>query len=97
MKIYEWKGPNIGEGAVGTVRGDEKGKISSRRISEIVPKGQQVSFLKIDVEGTELSALLSAKLLLDLDRIDNILVEFGPPNRWMQVTHRWDQMKVFRY
>ena len=79
------EGTNVAEGAVATVRKVDSGKTSSRRLFEIVPKGHPVSFLKVDVEGTELSVLNSAIPLFDLDLIDNMVVEFGPPSRWMQV------------
>eukprot|EP00797_Seminavis_robusta_P009162 Sro1659_g289210.1 n/a (407) ;mRNA; r:9034-10446 len=41
-----------------------------------------IAFLKIDVEGFELQAAKGAAQLFTAKRIQNTLVEFGPPSRW---------------
>ena len=43
---------------------------------------QEVAFLKIDVEGVELSALRSALTLFAERRVQQALIEFGPSNNW---------------
>lgn len=72
----------IAEGAVATVvRGE--GSVQAIPIAELAPKdGGRIAFMKIDVEGFELHALPSAYPLFQAGRVDNVMVEFGPPSRW---------------
>ncbi|KAI7855690.1 hypothetical protein BDC45DRAFT_86933 [Circinella umbellata] len=51
-------------------------------IDESLTLRQPIHFLKIDVEGFELRALESASKLFELGLIENLIMEFGPPNRW---------------
>jgi FkbM family methyltransferase len=80
---------DIAEGAIATVVREGSGgggseKVEARPISDFIPQGdtRDVCFLKVDVEGFELHAIPSAGMLLDTGRVHNVLVEFGPPNRW---------------
>ena len=43
---------------------------------------RDICFLKVDVEGFELHAIPSAAPLFKAGRVHNVVVEFGPPNRW---------------
>jgi FkbM family methyltransferase len=43
---------------------------------------RRVAFLKIDVNGFDLHAIQSAQSLFAQNRVDNALVEFGPPSHW---------------
>ena len=48
----------------------------------VLCQGRAVAFLKVDVEGFELHAIPSSKTLLESKQVENLLVEFGPPQRW---------------
>jgi hypothetical protein len=43
----------------------------------------RISFLKVDVEGVEIAVIRSAQSLFEQNRVRNMVVEFGPPSRWI--------------
>ena len=49
---------------------------------------QPVAFLKIDVEGNDLKAIGSAHQAYSARLVRNVLVEFGPPQRWAEVARQ---------
>lgn len=75
--------------------GVKTGAVEARPISDFAPAGdRRIAFLKIDVEGFELHGIISAYglfgskadaaagQLFGFARVENAVVEFGPPNRW---------------
>lgn len=73
----------IAEGAVGTVVRGRPGGITAVPLTpDVVPGDARVAFLKVDVEGFESHALLSAGPLLEKQLVRDVIVEFGPPSRW---------------
>ena len=79
----------IAEGAIATVVRKGRGgggseKVDARPISDFIPASEtrDICFLKVDVEGFELHAIPSAAPLFKAGRVHNVVVEFGPPNRW---------------
>jgi hypothetical protein len=58
--------------------------VETRPISDFIPpdENRDIAFLKIDVEGFELHAIPSANKLFASKRARNVLIEYGPPNRW---------------
>jgi FkbM family methyltransferase len=75
---------HIAEGAVGMIQKESSGGVPAYLLGDVIPRETAIGFLKIDVEGSELAVLQSSYSLLDTDMIDNIVVEFGPPSRWMR-------------
>lgn len=80
----------FGDGGVGTVvRNSVQGlnPVEAFPLSAFLNSSEtrRISFLKIDVEGFELQAMSSAGYLFETRRVDNVLVEFGPPSRWKNV------------
>lgn len=75
---------HIAEGAVGMVQKESSGGVPAYLLGDVIPRETAIGFLKIDVEGSELAVLQSSYSLFDNDMIDNIVVEFGPPSRWMR-------------
>ena len=53
-------------------------------VASIAPSAR-IHFLKIDVEGSELSVLRSIEPLLATQQVEHVLMEFGPVNRWQSV------------
>mmetsp|Transcript_32846 Transcript_32846/g.96865 ORF Transcript_32846/g.96865 Transcript_32846/m.96865 type:complete len:447 (-) Transcript_32846:470-1810(-) len=87
------EGQEEGEGAVANVvRGDDSGNgdkaaagmVEARPISDFIPPDEtrDIACLKIDVEGFELHAVPSANKLFESRRVQNVLIEYGPPKRW---------------
>ena len=79
------KNHNINEGAIGTiVKGvSARGQIQTHPIADIVPQNtSEIAFMKVDVEGVELAALISAVPLFRKRIVQMVVVEFGPPSRW---------------
>ncbi len=72
---------HIAEGAVGTIQ-KTPGNIPAYPMDELVPRNTDISFLKIDVEGSDIEALQSSYSLFGDKLVDNVVVEFGPPSRW---------------
>ena len=80
---------DVAEGAIATVvrsgsSGGGSDKVVARPISDFLPPTEKrdICFLKVDVEGFELHAIPSAAPLFATGRVHNLVVEFGPPNRW---------------
>ena len=76
---------NINEGAIGTiVKGvSGRGQIQTHPIADIVPQNAtEIAYMKVDVEGVELAALISAVPLFKKRIVKTVVVEFGPPSRW---------------
>mmetsp|Transcript_146 Transcript_146/g.302 ORF Transcript_146/g.302 Transcript_146/m.302 type:complete len:451 (-) Transcript_146:258-1610(-) len=68
-----------------TASGVSKGEsVAARPVADFIPisERREVCFLKVDVEGFELRAMKSAGKDL-LGRVRNLLVEYGPPSRWV--------------
>ena len=85
------EGQEEGEGAVanvvrgGAANGDKAavGMVEARPISDFLPpETRDIACLKIDVEGFELHAVPSANTLFESKRVQNVLIEYGPPKRW---------------
>lgn len=86
------EGQEEGEGAVANVvRGDAAngdraaaGMVEARPISDFLPPDEtrDIACLKIDVEGFELHAVPSSNTLFESKRVQNVLIEYGPPKRW---------------
>ena len=88
------EGQEEGEGAIANVvRGGATstnggkapaGMVEARPISDFLPPGEtrDIACLKIDVEGFELHAIPSAYTLFESKRVENVLIEYGPPKRW---------------
>jgi FkbM family methyltransferase len=71
-----FSGPEMTAGARDVV---EKIKVRSERLDDVVPLDRKVEFLKIDVEGAELSVLKGARSLVDRSR-PVVLFECTKPN-----------------
>ena len=93
LETYEtitMKDTEKGDGEIATVvrqGGDTGGndiQVKAFPIYQFLSRGdtRRVAFLKIDVEGFDLHAIQSALSLFAQKRVDNALVEFGPPSRW---------------
>ena len=85
------EGQEEGEGAVANVvRGvaakvdkAAAGMVEARPISDfLLDETRDIACLKIDVEGFELHAVPSANTLFESKRVQNVLIEYGPPKRW---------------
>jgi len=86
-EFVSMEGQEEGEGAAANVvRGDtaKPGMVETRPISDFISpdENRDIAFLKIDVEGFELHAIPSANKLFASRRARNVLIEYGPPNRW---------------
>lgn len=53
-------------------------------LADAIGQDGRIAMWKIDVEGAELNAIASAGSALD--RVDNIVAEWGPPERWSSVS-----------
>ena len=58
-------------------------EVSSYPLTDFQKSSDMISFIKIDVGGSEISILQSAFPFFDEDRVDNVFVNFGPPKHWM--------------
>ena len=58
-------------------------EVSSYPLTDFQKSSDMISFIKIDVGGSEISILQSAFPFFDEDRVDNLFVNFGPPKYWM--------------
>lgn len=58
-------------------------EVSSYPLTDFQKSSNMISFIKIDVGGSEISILQSAFPFFDEDRVDNLFIKFGPPKKWM--------------
>lgn len=63
-------------------------------VSESLLFRQPIHFLKIDVEGFELPALRSAAKLFENQLVENTVLEFGPPSRWVVTVEGGSHMNL---
>lgn len=74
-----WRGD---DGAIAVPLEGAAGGTTSLRLDDAPIGDGPISFLKIDVEGYEITALRSARALFRARRVKNVIIEFGPPERW---------------
>lgn len=96
-EVITMKNAEKSDGGLATVvreggKGGDNIKVEAFPISQFVSPDdtRRIAFLKIDVEGFDLHAMESAKGLFS--RVDNALVEFGPPSRWKETAGDDKQM-----
>jgi len=77
------------DGGLATVAEGGEGTLCSLPLDDVI-RHRNVTFLKIDVEGVELRALRSGNRAFRAGRVRNILVEFGPPKRWLESARKAD-------
>ncbi|CAO3583096.1 unnamed protein product [Absidia cylindrospora] len=61
---------------------EKQGLKTDKVMPEHISFREPIQFLKIDVEGFELHALESTQKLFEAKLVENVVLEFGPPNRW---------------
>jgi len=82
-------GEGVADGGLATVAMADAGEgdFCALTLDDVI-RNRVVSFVKIDVEGTELRVLRSSFRSFAASLVRNVLVEFGPPRKWMEVSQQ---------
>eukprot|EP00667_Euglena_gracilis_P013146 EG_transcript_13527 len=85
--VHLSEGDNGADGGVASVV--PGGSICTLTLDDVIQQ-RPVAFLKIDVEGNDLKVMQSATQALKAGLVRNVLVEFGPPQRWFTVAQQME-------